>query len=128
MVPPQTFSELLQMGRIRIDATNEAIRDLPPERTAIMSVGKLEWTTYQRRIRQRYNGYHPKLKEVKAGAYSLELANPRHEQRIACEIVALAPDEVLLPGLISHATNIIEHPDLVAERITRLRGWLDANE
>jgi 5-methyltetrahydropteroyltriglutamate--homocysteine methyltransferase len=53
--------------------------------------------------------------------YSFEAANPRHahEWRV-WETVKLAPGKILIPGVISHATNIVEHPELVAERIVRL--------
>ena len=59
--------------------------------------------------------------KVRAGAYSIELANPRHEHEWRLwEHLKLPKDTVLIPGVISHATNIVEHPELVAERIVRL--------
>ena len=59
--------------------------------------------------------------KVRAGAYSIELANPRHEHEWRLwENLKLPKDTVLIPGVISHATNIVEHPELVAERIVRL--------
>jgi 5-methyltetrahydropteroyltriglutamate--homocysteine methyltransferase len=59
--------------------------------------------------------------KVRAGAYSIELANPRHEHEWRLwETLRLPKDTVLIPGVISHATNIVEHPKLVAERIVRL--------
>ena len=59
--------------------------------------------------------------QVRVGHYSFEAANPRHahEWRV-WETVKLKPGQVLIPGVISHATNIVEHPELVAERIVRL--------
>jgi methionine synthase II (cobalamin-independent) len=59
--------------------------------------------------------------QVRVGHYSFEAANPRHahEWRV-WENVKLAPGKVLIPGVISHATNVVEHPELVAERIVRL--------
>src|SRR5262249_28652229 len=59
--------------------------------------------------------------QVRAGHYSFEAANPRHahEWRV-WETVKLKPGKILIPGVISHATNIVEHPELVAERIVRL--------
>jgi 5-methyltetrahydropteroyltriglutamate--homocysteine methyltransferase len=58
---------------------------------------------------------------VRAGAYSIELANPRHEHEWRLwEHLKLPDDAILIPGVISHATNIVEHPELVAERIVRL--------
>ena len=60
--------------------------------------------------------------KVRAGAYVIEGANPRHEHEWRVwESVKLPPGKVLIPGVISHATNIVEHPELVAERIGALR-------
>ncbi|GLZ50197.1 methionine synthase [Actinomycetospora sp. NBRC 106375] len=58
---------------------------------------------------------------VPVGTYSLEQANPRHEHewRVWAD-VELPSGKVLMPGLVSHATNVVEHPELVAERIVRL--------
>src|SRR4051812_6542687 len=59
--------------------------------------------------------------KVRAGGYSIELANPRHEHEWRLwEHLKLPKETVLIPGVISHATNIVEHPELVAERIVRL--------
>ena len=59
--------------------------------------------------------------KVRAGAYLIEGANPRHEHewRVWQE-VKLPEGKIIAPGVISHATNIVEHPELVAERIVRL--------
>jgi 5-methyltetrahydropteroyltriglutamate--homocysteine methyltransferase len=58
---------------------------------------------------------------VRAGAYVMEMANPRHEHEWRIwEDVKLPKGSVLIPGVISHATNVVEHPELVAERIVRL--------
>jgi Methionine synthase II (cobalamin-independent) len=58
---------------------------------------------------------------VPVGTYSVEQANPRHEHEWRVwEDVELPAGKVLMPGLISHATNVVEHPELVADRIVRL--------
>jgi len=60
------------------------------------------------------------LLTINAGALSFEAANPRHEHcHHVFESVTLPPGTVLLPGVISHATNIVEHPDTIADRIIR---------
>jgi 5-methyltetrahydropteroyltriglutamate--homocysteine methyltransferase len=60
------------------------------------------------------------LFSIEVGALSFEAANPRHEHVYHLfESVKLPPDMVLLPGVISHATNIVEHPDTIADRIIR---------
>jgi 5-methyltetrahydropteroyltriglutamate--homocysteine methyltransferase len=57
---------------------------------------------------------------IQASAFSFEAANPRHEHAYhVFETVALPADTVLLPGVISHATNIVEHPEVIADRIVR---------
>jgi 5-methyltetrahydropteroyltriglutamate--homocysteine methyltransferase len=60
------------------------------------------------------------LLQVEAGAFSFEAANPRHEHEYhAWENVVLPEATVLIPGVITHASNIVEHPELIAERIAR---------
>ena len=59
--------------------------------------------------------------KVKAGTYLIEGANPRHEHEWRVwESVKLPAGKVLAPGVISHATSVVEHPELVAERIVRV--------
>ena len=60
------------------------------------------------------------LMRIKAQGYQIEAANVRHEHEYhVWENVALPDGKVLLPGVICHATNVIEHPECVAERILR---------
>ncbi len=119
MVPPMTNAEYRRWARLRIDALNHALAGIPEERSRY----HICWGSW--------NGPHAfdvPLKDiidlvlkVRVGHYSFEAANPRHahEWRV-WETVKLAPGKVLIPGVISHATNIVEHPELVAERIVRL--------
>jgi 5-methyltetrahydropteroyltriglutamate--homocysteine methyltransferase len=59
--------------------------------------------------------------KVNAGSYLIEGANPRHEHEWQVwESVKLPEGKVLAPGMISHATNVVEHPELIAQRIVRL--------
>jgi 5-methyltetrahydropteroyltriglutamate--homocysteine methyltransferase len=59
--------------------------------------------------------------KAKVGAFVIEGANARHEHEWQVwKTVKLAPGQMLFPGVISHATNVVEHPELVAERIVRL--------
>jgi len=58
--------------------------------------------------------------KINAGSYSFEAANPRHEHEYHLwEKIKLADGKVLIPGVITHASNIVEHPELIAERIMR---------
>ena len=57
---------------------------------------------------------------VNAGAYSFEAGNVRHEHEWKVwQDVKLPDDKLIIPGVVSHATNVVEHPELVAERIVR---------
>ena len=119
MVPPMSNAEYRRWAQLRIDALNHALRGIPEERSRY----HICWGSW--------NGPHAfdvPLKDiidlvlqVRVGHYSFEAANPRHahEWRV-WQSVKLAPGKILIPGVISHATNIVEHPELVAERIMRL--------
>jgi len=62
----------------------------------------------------------PHVLKVNAGAYSFEAANARHEHEYhVWERVKLPDGKVIIPGVITHASNIVEHPELIAERIVR---------
>ena len=119
MVPPMTHEQYRAWAQMRIDALNHALRGIPPERTRY----HICWGSW--------NGPHAfdvpmkdivdLMLQVNVGAYQFEAANPRHEHEwVVWRSVKLPPGEVLIPGVISHATNIVEHPELVAQRIVRL--------
>ena len=119
MVPPKSLKEYLDWAELRVAALNRALDGLPEDRIRY----HLCWGSW--------NGPHTNdvalrdvadlLLTVKAGGYSLEQANPRHEHEWRVwEKTKLPDDKVLLPGLISHSTNAVEHPELVCERIVRL--------
>jgi 5-methyltetrahydropteroyltriglutamate--homocysteine methyltransferase len=60
---------------------------------------------------------------VNARYYLIEQANPRHEHEWRLwEDVELPEGKVLVPGVVTHHTNVVEHPELVAERLVRLAG------
>ena len=62
----------------------------------------------------------PVILRVNAGAYSFEAANARHEHEYhVWENVKLPEGKVIIPGVVTHASNIVEHPELIAERIVR---------
>jgi 5-methyltetrahydropteroyltriglutamate--homocysteine methyltransferase len=119
MVPPKTLEEYRRWAELRVEALNHALKGIPEERTRY----HLCWGSW--------NGPHTNdvplkaivdlVLRVKTGGYSLEMANPRHEHEWRVwESVKLPEGRKLVPGLISHSTNVVEHPELVAERITRL--------
>jgi len=103
----------------RIDALNHALRGIPPERVR-------HHTCYGINMGPRTSDFELKhmadlIVTINAGCYSFEMANPRHEHEWRIwETVKLPEGRVLLPGCITHASVIVEHPELVAERIVRL--------
>ena len=118
MVPPAGFADYRKWVDMHMEVLNHAIEGLPPERIRY----HVCWGSWP--------GPHTTdvpLKEivdlilkVKVGAYVIEGANPRHEHEWKVwKDVKLPDGKVLIPGVISHATNVVEHPELVAERIGR---------
>jgi len=103
----------------RIEAINHAIRNIPPERVR-------HHTCYGINMGPRTSDLELKhladlLVKIRARYLSFELANPRHEHEWRVwETIKLPADKVLVPGCITHASVIVEHPELVAERIVRL--------
>jgi 5-methyltetrahydropteroyltriglutamate--homocysteine methyltransferase len=101
-----------------VEALNHAIRDIPPERVRYH-------TCYGINIGPRVHDMPLKdivdiMLQVKAGAYSFEAANPRHEHEWhVWEHIKLPEGKVLIPGVISHTTNLVEHPEVVAERLVK---------
>jgi 5-methyltetrahydropteroyltriglutamate--homocysteine methyltransferase len=106
-------------AELRIEALNHALRGIPEERV---------------RYHVCYGSWHgphvydPPLRDVidlvlrvNARYYSIEQANPRHEHEWRLwEDVELPEGKVLIPGIVTHHTNVVEHPELVAERLIRL--------
>jgi 5-methyltetrahydropteroyltriglutamate--homocysteine methyltransferase len=119
MVPPKSFDEYYRWLALHMEALNHALEGIPEEQIRY----HVCWGSWP--------GPHttdvPLAKivdlilGVRAGAYVLENANPRHEHEWQVwQDVKLPSHKVLIPGVISHATNIVEHPELVAQRIVRL--------
>jgi 5-methyltetrahydropteroyltriglutamate--homocysteine methyltransferase len=101
-----------------VEAINNAVRNIPEEKIRFH-------TCYG--INQGPRVHDVPLAEiidlvlrVKAGAFSFEAANPRHEHEYHIwDTVRLPDGKILMPGVITHSTNIVEHPELIAERIVR---------
>jgi 5-methyltetrahydropteroyltriglutamate--homocysteine methyltransferase len=119
MVPPASFSDYHKWLALQVEVLNEAIAGLPPDRIRY----HICWGSWP--------GPHTTdvpLKDIvdlilamNVGAFVIEGANPRHEHEWRVwESVKLPKGKVLIPGVISHATNVVEHPELVAERIVRI--------
>ena len=119
MVPPGSFADYRRWLSQQVDILNHAIEGLPADRIRY----HVCWGSWP--------GPHTSdvplkdivdlILKVKVGAYVIEGANPRHEHEWQVwRDAKLGPGQVLIPGVISHATNVVEHPELVAERIVRL--------
>jgi 5-methyltetrahydropteroyltriglutamate--homocysteine methyltransferase len=120
MVPPASFADYKSWLEKQIEIMNEATKGLPAEQIRY----HVCWGSWP--------GPHVSdvpLKDIvdiilkaKVGAFVIEGANPRHEHEWKVWKNAKLDGRVLIPGVISHATNVVEHPELVAERIVRLAG------
>ena len=118
MYPDFSVAEYRAYAELRLDALNHALRDLPEE---------------QIRLHVCWGSYHGPHKydiplqdivdlvlKVKAQAYSVEAANPRHEHEWKVWAKTKLPDgKLLIPGVVGHHSDFIEHPELVAERLVR---------
>jgi 5-methyltetrahydropteroyltriglutamate--homocysteine methyltransferase len=117
MDPPPSAEEYRKFAALRVEALNHALRGLPEDRVRY----HVCWGSW--------HGPHTTdiplrdiidvVLQIKAQAYSVEAANPRHAHEYhVFEDVKLPEGKILIPGVIAHTTNCVEHPELVAERIT----------
>jgi 5-methyltetrahydropteroyltriglutamate--homocysteine methyltransferase len=121
--PEPSVTEYRKFAQVRVDALNHALAGLPRERIRY----HICWGSW--------HGPHTTdlplehvvdlMLQVNAGAFSVESANVRHEHEWRVWRDLKLPDGVMLvPGVVSHATNLVEHPLLVADRIVRFAGLL----
>jgi len=119
MVPPGSFLDYRRWVAKYVEVVNHALEGIPEDRVRY----HVCWGSWP--------GPHTTdvpLKDivdlvlkVRAGAFVIEGANPRHEHEWKVwQDVKLPAGKVLMPGVVSHATNIVEHPELISERIVRL--------
>jgi len=111
---------------VRIDALNHALRNVPEDRVRY----HLCWGSWHGPHAYDLPMAHlvNMILAVKAKYYSFEAANARHEHEYhVWEHVTLAPQKVLLPGVVTHSTDLIEHPELVSERIQRFTRLVGAD-
>lgn len=111
-----TPEELRRASEMQVEAYNHALRDIPTEKVRY----HLCWGS----MNTPHTTDVP-LKEIvdlilkiDAQAYSIEAANPRHEHEwMVWKDVKLPEGKILIPGVVTHSTNVVEHPELVAWRI-----------
>jgi 5-methyltetrahydropteroyltriglutamate--homocysteine methyltransferase len=123
MVPPKSFADYRKWLEYQIEVLNHALEGIPADRIRY----HVCWGSWP--------GPHTTdvplkdivdiLMKANVGAFLIEGANPRHEHEWEVwENVKLPDGKILIPGVISHATNIVEHPELVAQRIVRYAKFL----
>ena len=103
---------------MRIEALNHALRNIPEDRVRY----HLCWGSWH-----GPHAYDLELEhivdivlKVKAQAYLIEAANARHEHEVAVwETVKLPAGKILIPGVVTHSTDVVEHPELVSQRLQR---------
>lgn len=116
--PDVSVEDCRRWAEVRVEAVNYALKGIPEERVRFH-------TCYGINIGPRVHEMALKdivdiMLRVNAGAYSFEAANPAHEHEWRVWETAGLPDgKVLIPGVISHSTNLVEHPELVAQRLVR---------
>lgn len=119
--PELSVEQCRTWAEARVDALNHALKGLPRDR--------VRWhTCYGINIGPRVHDMELKdivdiILKIRAGAYSFEAANPRHEHEWRVwEKVTLPEETVLIPGTITQSSVLVEHPELVADRIVRFAG------
>ncbi|HEX5228689.1 MAG TPA: cobalamin-independent methionine synthase II family protein [Bryobacteraceae bacterium] len=118
IVPPMSMADYRAWADLRIEALNHAIEGLPQERIRY-HICWGSWNaphTHDVPLRDIVD----LLLKLRVGGYQFEAGNVRHEHewKVWSE-VKVPEDRVLIPGVISHVTNVVEHPELVAERLIR---------
>jgi len=116
--PDLTREQMRRRAEIYVEATNLALKGIPPERVRFHTCyGINEGPRLYEAALADIIAY---VLKIDAGSYSFEAANPRHEHEYHLfETVKIPDGKVLCPGMITHASNIVEHPELIAERIMR---------
>jgi 5-methyltetrahydropteroyltriglutamate--homocysteine methyltransferase len=116
--PEPPIAEFKKFERVRMEALNHALRGLPEDRIRY----HICWGSWHgpHTTDIPLNDIVDLVLGVNAGAYSVEAGNVRHEHEWRVWQEAKLPDgKMLIPGVVSHSTNIVEHPQLVADRIIR---------
>jgi 5-methyltetrahydropteroyltriglutamate--homocysteine methyltransferase len=116
--PEPTVEEYRKFAKLRIEAVNHALVGIPEEKVRY----HLCWGSWHGPHTHDLPLEHivDLVLAVKAQTYSFEAGNVRHEHEWrAWQEVKVPPGKILMPGVVSHATNLVEHPQLVADRILR---------
>jgi len=102
----------------RVEVLNHALRGIPEDRVRFHTCYSTNIAPRAHDLELRH--YVDLMLNVRAGAYSIEASNPRHEHEWSVwENVKLPDGKILIPGVVSHCVSLVEHPELVAQRIVR---------
>jgi len=118
MRPQLSIADCRKWAELRVEALNSALKGIPEEKIRFH-------TCYSVNMGPRVHDMQLKdiidvILKVRAGGISFEAANPRHEHETEEWKRAKTPDnKVLIPGVITQSTVLVEHPELVAQRIAR---------
>jgi 5-methyltetrahydropteroyltriglutamate--homocysteine methyltransferase len=121
IVPQPSIEEYRKFAAVRIEAVNHALQGIPEDRVRF----HICWGSWHGPHTHDLPLKHviDLMLKVKAGAYSVEAANPRHEHEWKLwKETKLPSGKILIPGVVSHASNVVEHPELVADRIMLFAG------
>ena len=116
--PNQSVADCRKWAEFRVEALNHTLRGIPTERIRYH-------TSYGINMGPRVHDMELKdiidiILRIRAGAYSFEASNPRHEHEWTVWKDAKVPDgTILIPGVITHSTVLVEHPELVAQRLVK---------
>ncbi|MFZ0069991.1 MAG: cobalamin-independent methionine synthase II family protein [Xanthobacteraceae bacterium] len=116
--PGLTPAQMKRRAEIYVEATNAALKGIAPEKVRFHTCYGVN--EGPRIYEAALADVIPYVFKINAGSYSFEAANPRHEHEYHLfERVKVPDGAVLCPGVITHASNIVEHPELIAERLLR---------
>jgi 5-methyltetrahydropteroyltriglutamate--homocysteine methyltransferase len=116
--PDLDRKQMQRRAEIYVEAVNIGLKGIPPERVRFHTCYGIN--EGPRLYEAALSDIIDYVLKINAGSYSFEAANPRHEREYHLfETIKLAEGKVLCPGMITHASNIVEHPELIAERIIR---------
>ena len=119
--PNASIEDCRRFIMLRVEAVNHALRGIPEDRVRFH-------TCYSVNIAPRVHDFELKyfvdlMLKIRASAYVIEAANPRHEHEWQVwQDTPLPQDKILIPGVVSHCVHLVEHPELVAQRIARFAG------
>jgi 5-methyltetrahydropteroyltriglutamate--homocysteine methyltransferase len=114
--PEPSLEDYLKFTQVRVEALNHAIRGLPQEQIRF----HLCWGSWHgpHTTDIPFKDLAQTMLSINAGSYSFEAGNVRHEHEWKVwRDLDLPEDKTIAPGVVSHATNVVEHPELVADRI-----------